>query len=100
MIERFGKMLSELEGRDVDIYLLHVPASSYLTDHIKGSKYLKSTNDLLELLKQKHRVIELNYLDDPRFSDDLFHDADHLNLKGAKRLTSIVNEDMKTIRDR
>lgn len=95
LIQELSKLLMQLSARNVDVYFLQVPASSYLTDNIKDSNCLDSTKNILLGFKQNFGTKDLNYSEDSRFSDDLFHDADHLNGKGAEVLTKILNQELK-----
>ena len=95
LVQDLSKLLMQLRERNVDVYFLRFPASSYLTNYIKDSNYLDSTDNLLNALVQKFDARELNYFDDHRFNDDLFYDSDHLNSRGAKILTEFVNEGLK-----
>ena len=95
LIEELSNLLMQLTVRNVDVYFLQVPVSSYLADNIKDSNRLDSTKNILLGFKQKFGTKDLNYFGDSRFSDDLFHDADHLNSKGSEVLTKILNQELK-----
>ena len=43
------------------------------------------------LAREYDGVVYFNFYDDKRFKEDDFKDGDHLNSKGAKKITQILN---------
>lgn len=50
-----------------------------------------------ELTDEFDNVVYLNHMNDKRFSDSDFSDTDHLNPQGARKLTEILNEELRKI---
>ena len=50
--------------------------------------------EALKQITEKNGVPYFNYLRDDRFTDEDFIDSDHLNERGAKKLSHLLNEDV------
>ena len=92
-----NQLIEECHKKDIVVVLLITPAwHSYLDDI--DIKQLEST-----LLTYKHMAEENNnvrFIDmhnDKRFREKDFFDADHLDEFGAKKLTLILNDTLKTL---
>ncbi|UUM12941.1 hypothetical protein NQU17_05105 [Clostridiaceae bacterium HFYG-1003] len=57
---------------------------------------VRQMKELAETLDRSSQVvIYLNFLEDPRFADSDFYDADHVNAAGARKLTGLINQAMQ-----
>ena len=56
---------------------------------------LKTTNTINELVKKNPNCEYINLLDSEKFIATDFHDADHLNEIGAKKLSLFLDKKMR-----
>ena len=71
--------------------LLTTPVHHTYSDHIDVAKY-RWMQGVLKDLSAEYRLRYFNYFSDPRFDVDDFADSDHLNARGAEKLSRIVDE--------
>lgn len=84
----------------IEIFLLTAPAYKTYTDRLNKIQ-LKRTLDAAQQLANTHRHVSyFNLLEDPGFTNTDFFDADHLNDKGAKKLTLKVDSLINAIEKR
>lgn len=80
------------QERNIKVILLTTPIHKTFRDNINQEEWL-STNDFCKHFTQEfNNVSYLNFFDDSRFIYDDFYDSDHLNAKGAAKLSAILNE--------
>ena len=58
---------------------------------------IKIIQKIIDKIRNKEKYKELfvkilNFYDDNRFEDNNFYDWQHLNYKGARKLTSLINQ--------
>ena len=98
-IDYVGKMIELAKENNHNLIFVITPHSK------KYRKYIQNEENLFEKLYKKvceagendKNIKILNYFSDPRFQgafeQEFFLDSDHLNLKGAELLTSLVFEE-------
>ena len=70
------------------------PATKAYKDSLPSSDVL--FKDLIDLI-QKHNINFLNMYDTSIFDNNDFEDWDHLNIKGAEKLTQIITHELQYI---
>jgi hypothetical protein len=81
---------------NIQIYFITLPVYKKHYE-LLNKKILKNNEFILKSLCKQQRCKYLNYLCDERFSLEDFRDADHLNLNGAKKISKILNLDIKRL---
>ncbi len=76
---------------DIDLFIVTTPISKCLYAGIDKAKWLRSMRVVESFASQNKRVNYMNFINDRRFSNSDFYDSDHLNSKGAIKLTRILN---------
>lgn len=85
------KTISLCNSKNIKVILLTTPIHKTFRDNINQEEWA-STIDFCEHFTQEfNNVSYLNLFEDPRFLDEDFYDSDHLNSKGAAKLSSILN---------
>lgn len=90
------QMFTFCRARSIRVLLLNTPVTADFLKHEDPRQVAKNKQLLHKLL---HDYPEVEYLDmesDPRFADDDFYDADHLNQYGAAKLTNILKDYLNT----
>lgn len=81
--------------RGVNIALMLYPCWHSYYDNMDG-RQIAYTRELMDRLASKYdNCYVFDYLEDPRFEAEDFHDATHLNKKGAEKISSIINSELK-----
>ncbi|TYS63754.1 glycosyltransferase [Bacillus infantis] len=76
--------------------LLVCPTTKYY--HKNFSNRIKNEfKDIIDNLTKTYNIELLDYFDSTAFSEEDFYDVSHLNKKGAKKLTSILNQEISRI---
>lgn len=62
---------------------------------------IKIIQKIIDKIRNKEKYKELfvkilNFYEDNRFEDNYFYDWQHLNYKGAQKLTSLINQEVNT----
>jgi len=84
-IEKFAK---ETQKRGQNLYVITPPYRSDYSSLLPPYETLFA--ELLQVLQKNPNVILLNFQNDTDFDDTDFYDADHLNNKGALKLTEKI----------
>lgn len=79
-------------NKGIKVILLTTPTHHSYYSNLDKRQLQIATTTCAELDKKYVNVFYLNWLDDNRFVDEDFYDADHLNDKGAIKLTQLLNE--------
>lgn len=85
------------KAHDIRLILLTTPVTSYYNKNISQEQYSIMQSVAKELTDEFDNVVYLNHMDDKRFIDSDFSDTDHLNPQGARKLTEILNEELRKI---
>ena len=80
------------QNKNIEVIILTTPTHfSYYSKLDK--KQLEITTEICNKLDEKYsNVTYLNWLENNNFIDEDFYDADHLNNKGAIKLTKLIND--------
>jgi len=90
---KMSHVIEQLKARGIATALVLLPVSRAYSRNFDQAA--KSRNvALLEELASKSGAQFANYLDDPRFQNSDFFDADHLNATGAKQISQIIDADI------
>ncbi|MDR0570914.1 MAG: hypothetical protein LBG71_06830 [Clostridiales Family XIII bacterium] len=85
------EIISWCEERRVELIFVTLPAHRAYSGKLDRSQW-EATVSYMESLAGSHgRVRYYNLLEDGRFTDGCFYDADHLNDKGAEKLTRFLD---------
>ncbi len=91
-VARLEHMIEQCEERDVEVVIVSLPQSKLYTQGLDRHK-LELIYATCESLAEDHEKVRyLNLFEDPRFVDDDFFDADHLNDVAAVKCSKIVND--------
>ncbi|MCH5347022.1 MAG: hypothetical protein J1E63_07920 [Muribaculaceae bacterium] len=77
--------------RDIQLVLVTMPALESYRDNLNPGQY-KMVTHLADSLARRYDFTYLNMIDDPRFVESDFYDADHFNLLGAEKFTKILRD--------
>lgn len=90
----FKDYLKLLEKHNIKPIVIVFPASKYYTEHF--SKRIEDEfHAIIKDVKNKYDFQYIDYFRSDQFNDDEFSDVSHLNPKGAKKFTEILNKEIK-----
>lgn len=92
-LQLLRKTFERLDDNGTRIHVMVMPFSSYYNERI-NPKYKENIFSTMDQMEQKINFIDFN--DYNLFDEEDFLNPDHLNETGARKLTSIVNEILKT----
>ena len=81
------QLIEDAIKRKINIILVTLPASKHYTIHLDNKQLDKMVTTSTELSKKSNFVRYVNMISDSTFNDGDFFDGDHLNEKGAEKLT-------------
>ncbi len=84
--------LHELRKRKISVVFVSFPAYHTYSDQISKVRYERMQRILKELCN-KYQIQYFNYFFSPDFKETDFFDDDHLNSKGAEKLSARMHED-------
>lgn len=87
----FNSYIEYLIKKNIQPLILICPVSEYYYKN-SNARIEKELNFFLEDLKKRHNISIINLFRDKRFTDEDFSDVSHLNSKGSRKLTKIINE--------
>jgi hypothetical protein len=91
-------LTDELKKRNIIPVLLQLAANKEITDYFDEKK-IRRMNQVLETFALKNGIKNINYMYDSRFDATDFTDMpDHLNRKGAEKISKIINHDLVSIK--
>lgn len=89
------KLLKELiswcQTKEIRVVLISLPVYKSYYTNLNDSQLYKTLSFGKLMTQEFENCSYINMLDDGRFIKDDFFDADHLNAKGAKKFSSILN---------
>lgn len=91
-LKRIQLIINKCKSKNVKVLLVTMPMTSYYFQGVNKFKLNKIFNSCLLLKKSNQNVYYLNLFQDKRFTNDDFHDPDHLHNEGAKKCSIIVND--------
>lgn len=89
--ENLDKTIKILKQYHKKVLLISIPILPSYFESLDSQKYQKM-QDALEKLSKENQVPYVNFLADPRFKNQDFSDADHLNSLGAEKFSQIINQ--------
>ena len=91
-LSRVRRMIEKCRDRQITVLLLTTPAFITYRENLNETQ-LSLTRSFCQTLQNEYdNVYYLDMLDDSRFEEDDFYDADHLNEFGAAKLSCILNQ--------
>ena len=89
---KLKEILETCKSKGIKVILLTTPTYYTYRENLLDEKLNLAFDCCREMQKKYDNTVWLNLLDDDRFVDDDFYDADHLNEYGAKKLSAILND--------
>ncbi|MDY7992393.1 hypothetical protein UY286_15460 [Paenibacillus polymyxa] len=89
-IEIFKSFFTMLKENDIKPIVVIYPTSSYYAPYLNPNLKLRFYQ-LLNELQEEHNFDIYDYFESELFNESDFADVDHLNKKGAAKMTSILN---------
>ena len=97
-LERIRAIIDACKKINIKLIILSMPQSKSYTSYLNKKKLQFIFNNCKDLENSnKNNVHYLNLFKDNRFIDEDFFDADHLNDRGAKKCSQILNEFLNKI---
>ena len=90
-ISRIQSMISKCKQKKIKVIIITTPAAKVYCQGVNQFKLQKMIDACLSIQNVNSNVYYLNLFKDFRFTDDDFHDPDHLHTEGAKKCSVIVN---------
>lgn len=93
-IKHLRLILDFCEKRAIKVILITTPTyHSYYNGLNSGQ--LNKMYEVTKMIADEYQLPYIDYLRDNRFTDDDFHDGDHLSTSGAAKFTQILNNDIR-----
>jgi hypothetical protein len=99
LVEKFSEIINLAQENNVEVFLIKFPVSKeYLEGadkYIEVKKYYENVDEILGKTKNKGKDIRLlDYQDEFFDNPNYFSDSDHLNHRGAKKLSEIIADEL------
>lgn len=94
-VRRLDEIAAWCRARGVRLVLLTTPVSEAFRRHEDATQRKAVDAACRGLLRRYPEIVRLDYSADSRFGAADFHDADHLNTRGAEKLTRLVRESLR-----
>ena len=88
--------LNELKARQILTVIVTPPVHFTYSDHIDRLRYQFFLNIVKDICV-RNGIVHLDYFFDERFTRDDFYDNDHLNMKGARKFSALLNDDINRL---
>lgn len=92
-MEYFNKILEETKVNNQNLYVVITPVTKMYRDELPPSDEIFS--GMKNLAKSYSHCKVLDYFNDDSFTLEDFYNGDHLNYKGAEKLTKLIKSEMK-----
>jgi DltD protein len=92
-IQYLEELLDALKARRIQAVFVTTPCFRSCYENLNQDMY-RRMQDEVQVLCQKYGLKYYNYLEDPRFSVDDFHDNQHLSTRGAEKLSEILKDEV------
>ena len=89
---RIQAIADKCKSKNIKVILVTMPMTTFYAQGINQEKLTKIETSCLFLKQANKNVYYLNLLQDSRFTNDDFYDADHLHNEGATKCSVIVND--------
>lgn len=90
LLGRMSRKMLERSGR---LFLVTTPVYASYSAHVNKTRYLEMKKSL-EIFCKENECATLNYFTDSRFQAEDFYDVDHLNERGAAKLSRFIDHDV------
>lgn len=91
-MDNVNKIISLCSANNVLLVILTTPTWYTYRENLHQEQLSEMTHFCDSIAAAHYNVIYLNMIEDSRFEDKDFYDSDHLSLKGANKLTKILND--------
>lgn len=91
------EICNKCNERNIKVVILTTPTHHSYYSQLNKNQLESTTNICVRLCNIYSNVSYLNWLTDDRFIDEDFFDSDHLNDKGAQKLTTLLNKEISQI---
>lgn len=91
-LKSLHKIIELCQKKKVKILFITTPTDVSYYKNVNQIQLLKTTNTINELVKKNPNCEYINLLDSEKFLATDFHDADHLNEIGAKKLSLFLDK--------
>lgn len=90
--ENISVIIDEAEKMHCKVLLITLPTTVFYRNAISDTTQSAMLNQVAKLKEEHRNLYYINYTDSPYFGLSDFHDADHLNVAGANKISSMVND--------
>lgn len=87
----FKSIIDICKKRNINVILVTLPAHSAYIEHLDDEQLDRSIQTGKALAKNHENCRYYNFLKSERFQSGEFYDVDHMNKKGAKKMSIILN---------
>lgn len=92
---RLNNIINKCAQRGVQVLIVSMPQTKVFANYLNEKKLQKIQETCRKFQTENPgHVSYLNLFDDPRFTEEDFYDADHLNDQGAIKCSQIVNKEL------
>lgn len=91
-LKKYDSIIKYCEAKNIKIIFLTTPAYISYTDNLDAHQLSQMNNVMDSLSSVYQNITWLNHLKNKQFIKNDFINADHLNIKGAKKLTKKLNQ--------
>ena len=89
---RIESIIKTCQTKNINVLLVNLPVTPSYYKLLNKEEVRSILSQSQEFNNTFDHVRHLDLLQDERFKQDDFHDADHLNKKGAKKCSIVINE--------
>ena len=89
-INALKKMIAIAKDKKIKVYLITTPTTSEYYENINTRQWYKILKAMERLTNEKD-VFYYNFMKSGEFNEEDFRDSDHLNNRGAKKFTDLLN---------
>lgn len=87
-----NELIERCKVKGINIILFTPPARKSYTSNLNKHQLAVMKSTINKIVQENSNVLYLDFMNDNRFVDDDFQDADHLNGIGAKKLTQLIDQ--------
>lgn len=87
-----NKFIDESISAGIQVILFTPPAADSYISNLNEQQLALMKSSIAEIMQGKYDIEYYDFMNDPRFINDDFRDADHLNGTGAEKLTKLLDD--------